>query len=568
MANDDLLIRVRMTGTGQAAAEARVLSRSIDDVGDKAARTERRSRGLGRGFVYARKGLGPLRAGVTGLAGALGFTGALGLAGAFKVAYTEARESQKVNRATAAVLHSTGGAANISAKGVDHLATRLSNLSGIDDEVVAKSENMLLTFRNIRNEGGRGGDIFDQTAKAAVNMSAAFEAAGKSLSPTDAALQLGKAINDPIKGMTRLQRVGVTFSDQQVELVKRLQESGDMMGAQRVILRELRKEFGGQAKSQADPITRMSTTFHNLAENIGALFLPAIDRFANRMSKLGRDLQAIWGQKGVSVGDKIRESLMQAFGPKTTGDILKIAGTIKRIAQAAWPVVRAFGRITKGVVEFFSHHPDLVKIAAAGWLIRKAFLRLGGGAVLSAVGALITKIRLLRKTGNTVKVAEGVAMNLGKMPKFAAGPLARFKTFFVTAMRSIGVAGGIALALAIAYEVLKHHKQIEDAVKGDPNAMIGPSAARFAADFNRQVVRPTRTGTPGASHGPQSRPQDATRHGPSASPKRVATIPAPSAVPGGGVQTGDIVVHQIHQLDGKTLYESTTRHARNRAARR
>jgi hypothetical protein len=56
---------------------------------------------------------------------------------------------------------------------------------------------------------------------------------------------LGKALNDPIKGVTALQRVGVSFTKGQKDQIKSLEESGHHMQAQKVILRELNKEFVG-----------------------------------------------------------------------------------------------------------------------------------------------------------------------------------------------------------------------------------------------------------------------------------------------------------------------------------
>jgi hypothetical protein len=45
--------------------------------------------------------------------------------------------------------------------------------------------------------------------------------------------------------------VGVSFTDQQKEQIKTMQEAGDMAGAQGVILAELNKEFGGSALAAA-----------------------------------------------------------------------------------------------------------------------------------------------------------------------------------------------------------------------------------------------------------------------------------------------------------------------------
>ena len=50
----------------------------------------------------------------------------------------------------------------------------LSKKSGIDDEVIKSGANMLLTFTNIRNEAGKGNDVFNQTLPILNDMSVAL----------------------------------------------------------------------------------------------------------------------------------------------------------------------------------------------------------------------------------------------------------------------------------------------------------------------------------------------------------------------------------------------------------
>ena len=48
---------------------------------------------------------------------------------------------------------------------------------------------------------------------------------------------VGKALNDPLKGLTALSRIGVQFTAQQQEQIKAMVEVGDVAGAQKIILR-------------------------------------------------------------------------------------------------------------------------------------------------------------------------------------------------------------------------------------------------------------------------------------------------------------------------------------------
>jgi len=194
-------------------------------------------------------------------------------------AFKEAQEARKVAAQTAAVIKSTGGAANISAPQVGKLADKLSLLAGVDDEAVQGAENLLLTFTNVRNQVGAGNDIFNQATGTLLDMATALH--------TDAsggAIQLGKALNDPTKGIAALTRVGVTFTAQQKDQIKALQASGDILGAQKIILKELNTEFGGSAAAAATAEDKFSVTFKNIEEQLGTALLPVIDDVANGLS--------------------------------------------------------------------------------------------------------------------------------------------------------------------------------------------------------------------------------------------------------------------------------------------
>jgi hypothetical protein len=153
---------------------------------------------------------------------------------------------------------------------------RSPNTAGIDDEAIASAENMLLTFTNVRNEVGKGNDVFDQATKAATDMSVAL-----GTDVTGAAKTLGIALNDPVKGMSKLQKAGVTFTQQQKDQVAAMVANNNTMGAQKVILAELSKEFGGSAAAQATASDKMKVALGNLEEEVGQALLPVIEGLAN-----------------------------------------------------------------------------------------------------------------------------------------------------------------------------------------------------------------------------------------------------------------------------------------------
>lgn len=185
----------------------------------------------------------------------------------------EAREAAKVTARTEGVIKSMGDVAGVSAKEVADLAGAISLKAGIDDEEIQAGQNMLLTFGNIRDEVGKGNDIFTQASGLMTDLSA-----GMGTSMKGSAIQLGKALQDPIKGTTALGRAGVQFTEDQTAQIEKMVESGDVLGAQKVILGEVGKQFEGAAEQMASPADRAKVAWGNFQETIGTALLPVVDK--------------------------------------------------------------------------------------------------------------------------------------------------------------------------------------------------------------------------------------------------------------------------------------------------
>lgn len=173
-----------------------------------------------------------------------------------------------------AVLKSTGSQAGVTRKQLTDMADGLEKTTKFSAESTQAAQALLLTFTNI------GKDVFPEATKTALDMATALggDAASQSIA-------LGKALNDPIKGITALSRVGVSFDDGQKKQIKTMQESGNIMGAQKIILAELAKEFGGSAeaagKTFAGQLVILKNAVGNVTETLGAALLPKLTEFMN-----------------------------------------------------------------------------------------------------------------------------------------------------------------------------------------------------------------------------------------------------------------------------------------------
>ena len=237
---------------------------------------------------------------------------------------------------TDAVLKSTGGAAKVTAGHVGTLADSISRVSGVDDEVIQAGENMLLTFKNIRDEAGRGNDIFTQSVQVTTDLAAGMAAAsGGTINMKSSSIMLGKALNDPIAGMTSLTRVGVQFSEEQQNEIAQLVKHNNLLGAQKVILAEVSSQFAGSAAAQATASGKAAVAFENLAESVGEVLSPAITFLAGQLT----DLLGFLQDEVPAAWKAFEEGVMKAWDAvrpfaETIGNVLI------PLFQKAWNVIR------------------------------------------------------------------------------------------------------------------------------------------------------------------------------------------------------------------------------------
>ena len=200
--------------------------------------------------------------------------GSLAIAGAFALVIRAAMKQQDVAKRLEITLKATGHAAGFTKKQLLEQASALQKVTRFGDETITAMQTMLLTFKNIK------GDEFVRATEAALDMAVAeASVSGRAVDLTAVSIRLGKALNDPILGLTALARVGVDFTEVQKSMIKEMVMAGDVAGAQAVILRELEGEFGGMARdvdTASGALKQMWNALGDVAEIIGDAFLPGI----------------------------------------------------------------------------------------------------------------------------------------------------------------------------------------------------------------------------------------------------------------------------------------------------
>jgi hypothetical protein len=155
------------------------------------------------------------------------------------------------------------------------LAEKTAKLVGVDQNLIKEGQALLLTFKSVSADADKVGGVFDRATKASIDLAAAGFG-----SVTSNAVQLGKALEDPIKGLAALGKSGVTFTAEQKELIKTLVETGRVAEAQEIILAAVETQVGGTAEATANASDRMKVAFSLLQEELGQKLLPVFEKFA------------------------------------------------------------------------------------------------------------------------------------------------------------------------------------------------------------------------------------------------------------------------------------------------
>lgn len=284
-------------------------------------------------FIISQKGAEKTKSQIAGLSGAvsnlaktMGLAVTAGLAvrkimQTFSQSISLAREQITVERMIEQQIRATSGAAGIASQQLFKMAAGLQAVSNIGDEGILRNLTLpLLTFKQV------AGETFERTQEAAMDLNAVIGDPNNPASLRSSAIMLGKALNDPITGLTAMRRVGISFTQSQQDMIRSLAETGDMLGAQALILDELDAQFGGAAKAGVSAAAQLKNAWGDYLEGLGSRFLPVFDGISRAMTLMlmnatadfdftsksaqlaALETQESWGKATINVGNTIAEA--------------------------------------------------------------------------------------------------------------------------------------------------------------------------------------------------------------------------------------------------------------------
>ena len=294
---------------------------------------------------------------------------------------------------------------------VTDYADALERTLGVDEKVILATQTKLGTFENLTATVGEAGGAFDRATLAALDLAAAGFGSAEGN-----AVQLGKALQDPVKGLSALTRSGVTFTKQEQERIKTLVESNKISQAQEVILKAIEKQVGGSAEANADASEKLRLAYGELSEDLGNTLLPYAEEFAAKLEDvLG------WVQRN--------KTAVLIFG----GVLVTLAATFK-VVQAAM----AAYNIVQSLIEL-----NTKRAAAGQWALNAAMFANPVVLVVAGIIALIAVFVLAYKKSETFrnlvnKLWDAIKVGAGKAVKFVTETIPNgFKTM-VEGIKNIG----------------------------------------------------------------------------------------------------------------------------------
>jgi hypothetical protein len=308
----------------------------------------------------------------------------------------EATETADAMGQVNAVLKSMGPVAGKTAAELEKAASAFELHSLYEsDQVLRQVTANMLSFGNISK------DAFDKAQQAAIDMAARL---GTDLQ--SATILVGKALNDPVKGLSALRRVGVAFTADQIKVIKSLVATGQTAKAQAIILNELAREFGGaaQAAQDADPYNQLIDAYKQLAEQVGTVLLPYLKQFADKLIELLKAFQALNPETQAWIGYAV-------IAAGVLGPLLVVTGKLVSALAKCAPLMAVFGAASAEAAPGIA----AAEVAAAPLGVT---LGIVAGAAVIAYGAFknwdkITPI--LSDVNLGIKEVEGTAVHFGEL---------------------------------------------------------------------------------------------------------------------------------------------------------
>ena len=148
-------------------------------------------------------------------------------------------------------------------------ADRLGNQTLFNQEEFTRGFNLLTSFRNI------GVDSYERVAQAAADIAQVNQ-----VDVSTSFMQLAKALQDPERNLSNLNRSGIAFTKQQTEVIKQLMKTNKTAEAHAMILSIVEESYNKLAQAAAEGfagnVDSLGEAFRDFSETLGKALEPVL----------------------------------------------------------------------------------------------------------------------------------------------------------------------------------------------------------------------------------------------------------------------------------------------------
>lgn len=338
------VLTITYKAVDETAGASQQVEAGIKGVGDAADEAKGQGTGFFGGMLQAAGGF--LAANVIGqISGQItGFVGD---------SISSAREARQLMAQTEQVIKTTGGAAGMSAEQVADLASSLSAAAGkslFGDDQIQGAENVLLKYRELKG-------LVPGVTQLAIDMAQRL-----GTDPAAAADTLGRALQKPFEAEAKLAKQGIVLTDQQKAMLETMKAAGDTAGAQKFLIDELNKTYGGSAQAAADAdggMAQFKDRLGEAGETLATALLPVLDALVGLLNDYVMPVVEELAANAVpfltdafAKIQPILQVVIDAFGQAGgAGDLLGVQVTaLGKVWEALAPVVDAVVKVIGQVV--------------------------------------------------------------------------------------------------------------------------------------------------------------------------------------------------------------------------
>ncbi len=301
---------------------------------------------------------------------------------------------------------------------LQEVADKFGKTTLFNQEDFTRGFNLLTSFRNI------GVESYERVAQAAADIAQVNQ-----VDVSTSFMQLAKALQDPERNLSNLNRSGIAFTKQQTEVIKKLMQTNKVAEAHKMILDIVDESYNKLAQAAAvgfaGSVDTLGESFRDFGESIGKALIPVLDPAVKGLTAILNFLNSEGGQatailagialaaKGISVAVPLAVAGLSNFVVSAQAAAVSSAMAATGLKGMAAASFLAAGGISKATVALYAFKLAMVKTGIGALVVGLGFL---AAAILKAKNEQAEFNELL-ESGTAANISEQVKATKDEIEK-------------------------------------------------------------------------------------------------------------------------------------------------------